>query len=200
PEAAGREASVHIVVPARNEEDCIGRCLQPLVGQKGIEFSITVVDDGSNDRTRAIAESFAGVRVITAPDPVAGMTGKSNALIRGAQGATAKWLLFTDADTFHYPGSLARAVAEAEERAVDLLSYSPEQETGSPAEMALLPVIFADLVRTYPPTRVNDPADPTVAANGQYVLARRAVYEVLGGHSAVAGKILDVVELARLII
>jgi glycosyltransferase involved in cell wall biosynthesis len=196
-EAAGREASVQVVVPARNEEDCIGRCLQSLVGQKGIEFSITVVDDGSNDRTRAIAESF-GVRVISAPDPVAGMTGKCNALIRGAQGATAKWLLFTDADTFHYPGSLARAVAEAEERGVDLLSYSPEQETGSLAETALLPLIFADLVRTYPPKRVNDPADPTVAANGQYVLARRAVYEGLGGHGAVADKILEDVELARL--
>src|SRR5262249_25900413 len=198
PEAAGREASVHIVVPARNEEDCIGRCLQPLVGQKGIEFSITVVDDGSNDRTRAIAESFAGVRVISAPDPVAGMTGKCNALIRGAQGATAKWLLFTDADTFHYPASLARAVAEAEEQGVDLLSYSPEQETGSLAEMALLPVIFADLVRTYPPRRVNDPADPTGAANGQYLLARGAVYEHSGGQGAVAHNILEDVESARL--
>src|SRR5258707_7546200 len=48
--------------------------------------------------------------------------------IQGSAGATAKWLLFTDADTVHYPGSLARAVAEAEERGVDLLSYSPEQE------------------------------------------------------------------------
>ena len=198
PVAAGRETSVQVVVPARNEEDCIGRCLQSLVGQKGIEFSITVVDDGSNDRTRAIAESFAGVRVISAPDPVAGITGKCNALIRGAQGATAKWLLFTDADTFQYPASLARAVAEAEEQGVGLLSYSPEQETGSLAETALLPVIFADLVRTYPPKRVNDPADPTVAANGQYVLVRRAVYEGLGGHGSVADKILEDVELARL--
>jgi len=198
PEAAGREVSVQVVVPARNEEDCIGRCLQSLVAQQGIEFAITVVDDGSNDRTRAIAESFAGVRVISVTDPVAGMTGKCNALICGTQGATAKWLLFTDADTFHYPGSLARAVAEAEERGVDLLSYSPEQETGSLAETALLPVIFADLVRTYPPKRVNDPADSTVAANGQFVLVRRAVYEALGGHGAVADKVLEDVELARL--
>jgi hypothetical protein len=197
-ETAGRQVTVQVVVPARNEEDSISRCLQSLVGQQGIEFSITVIDDGSTDRTRAIAESFAPVRVISAPEPASGMTGKCNALIHGARGATAKWLLFTDADTFHYPASLARAAAEAEERGVDLLSYSPEQETGSLAEMALMPVIFADLVRTYPPQRVNDPADSKVAANGQYLLVRRAVYEELGGHCSVADKILEDVELARL--
>ncbi len=197
-ETAGPETSVQIVVPARDEEECIGRCLESLVHQPGIGFSITVVDDGSSDRTRAIAESFAGVRVISAPDPAPGVTGKSNALIHGAQGATSKWLLFTDADTFHYPGSLARAVAEAEQRGVDLLSYSPEQETGTWAERALMPVVFADLVRTYPPERVNNPNDPTVAANGQYLLVRRAVYESLGGHKAIAHKIVEDIELARL--
>ena len=49
--------------------------------------------------------------------------------LTGAAGSSAEWLLFTDADTFHYPGSLAAAVGEAETRKVDLLSYSPEQET-----------------------------------------------------------------------
>jgi glycosyltransferase involved in cell wall biosynthesis len=190
--------SVQIVVPARNEEDCIGRCLESLVGQQGIGFAITVVNDSSTDGTRAIAESFSGVRVIDAPEPAPGVSGKCNALIHGAKNAKAKWLLFTDADTVHYPGSLARAVAEAEERGVGLLSYSPEQETGSWAEMALLPVVFADLARTYSPRRVNDPNDPTAAANGQYLLVRREVYESLNGHQAVADKILEDVELARL--
>lgn len=190
--------AVQIIVPARNEQDSIGRCLESLAGQQGIAFQITVVDDGSTDRTRAIAESFPAVRVIRAAEPAPGVTGKCNALIQGAQGATAQWLLFTDADTFHYPGSLAAAVCEAGARGVDLLSYSPEQETGSWAERALMPVVFADLVRAYPPERVNDPADPKVAANGQYVLARRQVYQALGGHNSVANKILEDVELARL--
>jgi glycosyltransferase involved in cell wall biosynthesis len=190
-------AEVQIVIPARNEEESIGRCLESLTGQQGIGFSITVVDDGSTDRTAALAQSFAGVRVIPAGGPLSGATGKCNALIRGAEGAEARWLLFTDADTFHHPGSLAGAVAEAERRSVDLLSYSPEQETGSLAELALMPVVFADLVRTYPPERVNNPSDPVVAANGQYILVRREVYEQLGGHRAVADKILEDVELAR---
>ena len=193
------EVTVHVIIPARNEADCIGRCLESLAGQQGIAFRITVVDDGSTDGTRAIAESFPGVCVIAAGEPAPGVMGKCNALITGAKGSTATWLLFTDADTVHYPGSLAAAVHEAEERRVDLLSYSPEQETGSWGERALLPLVFADLVRTYPPERVNDPADPTVAANGQYILVRRQVYESLGGHQAVAGNILEDVELARIV-
>ncbi len=191
-------ATVQVVVPARNEQDSIGCCLESLVAQQGIAFQITVVDDGSSDRTRAIAEAFLGVRVIRASEPAPGVSGKCNALIQGAEGATAKWLLFTDADTYHYPGSLAASVREAEERGVDLLSYSPEQETVSWGERALMPVVFAELARAYPTDRVNDPADPAVAANGQYILLRRDIYQGLGGHKAVATKILEDVELARL--
>jgi glycosyltransferase involved in cell wall biosynthesis len=197
-QTAPPEVTVHVIIPARNEEDCIARCLASLVVQQGISFQITVVDDGSTDRTRAIAESFTGVQVLSATEPNPGVIGKCNALITGAAGSTAKWLLFTDADTVHYPGSLAGAVREAQERRADLLSYSPEQEVASLAERILMPLVFADLVRTYPPDRVNDPSDPTVAANGQYILVRREAYEALGGHSAVAGNILEDVELARI--
>jgi glycosyltransferase involved in cell wall biosynthesis len=193
------EVTVHVIIPARNEEDCLGRCLASLVSQQGISFKITVVDDGSTDRTRAIAESFSGVQVLSAAEPTSGVMGKCNALITGAQGSTADWLLFTDADTVHYPGSLAAAVREAEERQVDLLSYSPEQEVVSFAERILMPLVFADLVSTYPPERVNDPLDPTVAANGQYILVQRKVYEAIGGHKDVSDKVLEDLELAKIL-
>src|ERR1700694_413280 len=75
---------VHVIIPARNEQDSIGRCLESLVSQQGIEFAITVVDDGSTDSTRAIAESFPSVTVIGSSEPDAGVTGKCNALIFAA--------------------------------------------------------------------------------------------------------------------
>ena len=192
------ERTVDVIIPARNEEDCLGRCLQSLLAQQGISFQITVVDDGSTDRTRAIAESFPGVRVMSAGELRPGMTGKVNALVTGATGSSAEWLLFTDADTFHYPGSLAASVREAKDRQVDLLSYSPEQETAAWWELAVMPLVFADLVRTYSSERINDPADPTVAANGQYILVRREVYEALGGHSVLPLNVLEDIELAKI--
>lgn len=189
---------VQVVIPARDEEASVGRCLNSLTSQQGIDFQITVVDDRSSDRTREIAESFPGVRLISVPEPPPGVTGKCNALIHGAQGAIADWLLFTDADTFHCPRSLARLVKRAEILGADLFSVSPEQETGSWSEKLIQPLIFRELAMAYPPRRVNDPQDPTVAANGQYLLVRRNVYESLGGHGVVADKILEDVELARL--
>lgn len=189
---------VSIVVPARNEEVCLGDCLQSLVAQRGISYEIVVVDDHSTDRTRAIAESFGGVRVIS-PGPLPpGWTGKNNAVVAGAKEARGKWLLFTDADTVHVPGSLARAVAEARAQHADLLSYSPEQVVQTFWERAVMPVVFAELAAQYPPEKVRDQGSGVVAANGQYILVRREAYEAVGGHAAVGKEILEDVALARL--
>jgi glycosyltransferase involved in cell wall biosynthesis len=126
-------------------------------------------------------------------------TGKNNAMAAGAKIARGEWLLFTDADTVHKPGSLARAVAEAEQQGTSLLSYSPEQEVHSFWEKAVMPVIFAELATTYPPQAVNDPASPIAAANGQYLMVSREAYDAVGGHEPIANNLLEDVAMARLI-
>jgi hypothetical protein len=105
--------------------------------------------------------------------------------------------LFTDADTVHLPGSLARAMDEAKKERADLLSYSPEQVVGTFAERAVMPVIFAELAARYPPQKVRNQNSGIVAANGQYILVRRDSYDGVGGHFAVATEILEDVALAR---
>jgi glycosyltransferase involved in cell wall biosynthesis len=188
---------VSVIVPARNEEVSLGACLESLAAQSGVSFETIVADDGSTDATRNIAESFAGVQVIT-PDPLPlGWTGKNNAVFAGAQHAQAEWLLFTDADTVHYPGSLAGALAEAKRHGASLLSYSPEQEVHGFWEKAVMPVIFAELAVTFSPSDVSDPSSSAAAANGQYILISRDAYDAVGGHAAVATSLLEDVELAR---
>src|SRR6266851_4486782 len=166
---------VSIIVPARNEEACLAACLESLVAQTGIAHEIIVVDDDSTDRTAEIARSFPGVELIPAGSLPDNWTGKNNAMSAGAKAAhpKTKWLLFTDADTVHQSGSLARAVAEAEQHGAALLSYSPAQEVDGFWEKAVMPVIFAELATTYPPQAVNDPASPIAAANGQYLIFSR---------------------------
>jgi glycosyltransferase involved in cell wall biosynthesis len=188
---------VSIIVPARNEEASLGDCLRSLLAQAGVRYEIIVVDDGSTDRTRAIAESCSNVHVISSGLLPEGWTGKTNAVVAGAAIAKGEWLLFTDADTMHLPGSLARAVAEAKEHGIAVLSYSPEQAVGSFAERVVMPVVYAELAAEYPPAKVRDENSGIVAANGQYLLVRRAAYELAGGHAVVAGEILEDVALAR---
>jgi glycosyltransferase involved in cell wall biosynthesis len=188
---------VSIIVPARNEEASLANCLQSLATQTGVSFELIVVDDGSTDRTREIAQSVAGVRVIPPPPLPPGWTGKNNAVIAGAAAAHGAWLLFTDADTVHLPGSLARAVAEARCENADLLSYSPEQIVETFAERIVMPIVFAELAAQYPPDRVRDQASGIAAANGQYILVRREAYDHVGGHASIANEILEDVALAK---
>ncbi|HEU5399898.1 MAG TPA: glycosyltransferase family 2 protein [Terriglobales bacterium] len=203
---------VSVIVPARNEQDTLERCLRSLVEQEGVPFELLVVDDASTDRTREIITFFAGVkecpfigtnpslagvRAFESRTPVPeGWTGKANAIWTAVNHARGEWLLFTDADTFHAKGSLARAVAEAEQYGADLLSYSPRQELGSLPERMLMPVVFSELATQYKPREVCDPTSPVAAANGQYLLIRRDVYNKVGGHAAVAGDLLEDVALA----
>ena len=193
-----------VIVPARNEEDCLGECLASLVVQSetifqlGKDWELIVVDDRSTDRTAEIARSFPGVTVVEAAKLEAGWTGKANALWTAARRARSRWLLFTDADTIHEPGSLRHAMHEAERNRVGLLSYSPRQIVRGLVQRSLMPLVFCELALAYPPAKVSDPAQRIAAANGQFLLVEREAYRRLGGHASVADRVLEDVELAIL--
>ncbi len=200
-----------VIIPARDEETDLPACLGSLLAQAerifalGTDWELIVVDDDSADATRTLAEALAtghpGLRVLSAPpltDPQAAdaLTGKNNACWAGAQAAAGRWLLFTDADTLHEPGNLRRALHEAERNELALLSYSPRQILSGFAQHTVMPLIFSELASVYPPFRVNDPADRTAAANGQFLLIEREAYFAVGGHRALGRSVLEDVELA----
>lgn len=162
---------------------------------------VIVVNDQSADHTGQVLTELAAripkLRVLATDTLPSGWTGKNYALSVGAQAATGKWLLFTDADTLHLPGATARALSDARETAAALVSYSPEQELGTFWERALIPRVFWMLSQRYSFANVSDAAMPDAAANGQFLLLRHSVYTALGGQRAVAGEILEDVALAR---
>ncbi|HET9177921.1 MAG TPA: glycosyltransferase [Terriglobia bacterium] len=194
------EGTVSVIIPARNEELNIGRVVRSIAPQRRLREMI-VVDDESTDRT---AEILAGLehevpllrtlRIKALPN---GWTGKSHAAAAGAEQATGDWLLFTDADTEHLPGSLEAMLDRAAAENAALLSLSPGQQTPTWWEKAIIPFVFVQLARIFPFERISDPASPEAAANGQYLLVRRSVYNEVGGFEAVRGEILDDVALAR---
>jgi chlorobactene glucosyltransferase len=198
----GSELRVSAIIAARNEEANIARCVRSLANQRRTR-EIIVADDNSEDRTGAILEDLKheipqlqSIRLEALP---AGWLGKAYALATAAKRAQGEWLLFTDADTEHLPGSLATLLERASSRQVDLLSLSPGQQTSTWWEKALIPLVYVRLTRLYRFEEVNDPHSAAAAANGQYILIRRMAYERVGGHEAVRSSILEDVELARLV-
>jgi len=60
----------------------------------------------------------------------------------------------------------------------------------------LIPYIYLRLARQFSYEKVNDPKSPAAAANGQFLMVRRDVYDGIGGHAGVAGEVLEDVAIA----
>jgi hypothetical protein len=195
------QTTVSAIVPARNEEATIAAAVESLAVQPEIG-EILVINDQSTDGTAAelarLSALHSQLRVLEAETLPSGWVGKNYAVSLGAAQVTADWLLFSDADGVHLPGSTARALADAAASGAGLVSYSPEQEMHTWWERALIPFIYARLGQKFSYDAVNDSNSPAAAANGQYLLIRREDYHRIGGHAAVAGEVLEDVALARL--
>jgi rSAM/selenodomain-associated transferase 2 len=97
-----------IVVPALNEADGIGRCLEALAPLRAGGHEVLVVDGGSEDRTREIAAALAD-RVLVAP------RGRARQMNAGAAAAVGEALVFLHADT-RLPPDADRSIARALEK------------------------------------------------------------------------------------
>jgi glycosyltransferase involved in cell wall biosynthesis len=197
--AAAVSDSVTAIVPARNEEAVIAACLESLGRQPEIA-EILVVNDQSSDHTASVVgglmEKIPNLRLLESGNLPDGWVGKNHALWVGVQQAKSAWLLFTDADAEHEPNSAARALQIAREQNAALVSFSPEQITEKWYEKALIPYVYLRLAKKFSYDQVNDPASSAAAANGQFLMIRRDVYDSIGGHPGVAGEVLEDVAIA----
>ena len=95
---------VSIIVPAKDEEDKIERCLHALQAQSmnRADYEVILVDDGSTDKMAEVARSL-GVQVLSQAN-----RGPASARNAGAKQAEGEMLLFTDADCEAAPDFAAR--------------------------------------------------------------------------------------------
>jgi chlorobactene glucosyltransferase len=194
---------VSIIIPARNEERNIERCVRSVLMAQYPRFEVIVVDDHSVDRTSEIARHIAAqderVRVVHAPDLPLGWFGKQWACATGAGAARGELLLFTDADTWHATDLLPRSVNALRARGADLLSVAGHQEMHSFWERVVQPQMFGLLSIRYGGTEaVSNTRHPENAiANGQFILVRRDTYDAMGGHALVRDRVAEDLSMAQ---
>jgi chlorobactene glucosyltransferase len=203
----GKKA-VSIIVPARNEERNIRRVVTSLLEQNYENYEVIVVDDASSDDTPRILDEIAHTHphahqlyVLRLRDLPPGWAGKPYALHAGVQEAQGDWLLFTDADTWHAPNALSTAVETATAEDIDMLSLGTTQELPGFWEKVLMPMAYLGISMQYPLKQVNDPNSSVALANGQFILLRRSVYELLGGYARpdLRATLLDDRDLAHVV-
>ncbi len=193
---------VSILVPARNEERNIKRCLTSLIQQDYPDFEILVLDDHSEDATAEIVESFVAkdkrVRLFHGKPLPEGWLGKCYACDQLASRASGELLLFTDADTVHEPMALTAAVVEMERTQADLLTFITRFEMKTFWEKLLLPLVHFIAFAYLPFAFIKKSSNPHFAvANGQFMLFRRSAYEAIDGHQSVRDALVEDVWLGR---
>ena len=193
--------TVAIVIPARNEAAGIAHAVASLAAQHPLH--IIVVDDASDDGTAQIARQAAPPEILTVVpgEPLAlGWTGKLWAVEQGIRHAVRfhpDYLLLTDADIVHSPGTLAALVLRAESDGYDLVSYMAALRCGTLAERALVPAFVYFFLALYPPSWIRDPRRATAGAAGGCILIRRDSLDRIGGIAAIRGELIDDCALAR---
>lgn len=185
---------VTAVVPARDEQANIARCVRSLAPF----ISVLVVDDHSRDATAEEAHA-AGARVVPAPPLPAGWLGKPHACWAGAARAETEWILFVDADTWYEAAFLPSALAFAHARGLDAVTVFPRQVCLRWYESALVEYGLGLYFSGVDSARLLDPRSPEALANGQCILIRRDAYFRAGGHQAVAASVTEDVALAVLL-
>ena len=136
-----------ILIPAYNVECWLSRCLDSILSQIREGIEITIVDDGSTDKTlqcaREFAEKWSCIEVFTKKNE--GVGAARNFLLDKARG---EFIWFVDSDDYIVEGCLSLLLNELSET-LDLLSVSYNEVNLNPFEGTGLEFIKKRLINGY---------------------------------------------------
>lgn len=195
------DRKVSVIIPARNEEKSISRCLKSLLEQKYLNYEVIAVNDSSTDSTLDImldiSKNNSKLIVINTPPKPVDWVGKNWACYHGYLRASGDILFFTDADTLHSPFALPSALNLMIGENLDALSAIPKLRCRNLLTKITLPVLSIFLHSRYSPGKVNNPMTNIGYFFGSFYLITRTTYEAVGTHKAVRSELIEDGELGR---
>jgi chlorobactene glucosyltransferase len=193
---------ISILVPARNEEDNIERCVRSLLSLNYPHFEVLVLDDNSSDTTYSILcrlrDQDYRLRTLVGSALPDGWYGKPHACWQLANAAKGEYLLMTDADCVFSTDALLLALGAAEEHAADVVSLSPDLIAESFWERLIIPLQYMIIFAFLPTILVRGTKHPWFsAANGAFLFMRRETYFEIDGHRAVRQQLAEDIKFAQ---
>lgn len=195
---------ISVLIPARNEEKNIGKCLCALLRQTHSNLEILVLDDNSDDNTARIVKGFykeeKRLRLIHGEPLPENWLGKNWACSQLSKHAKGNTLLFIDADVILTEHAITSAYNKFRKRKVKFLSVFPTQKINTFGSYLVTPLMNWVLLNFLPLRKVySSPTKSFVAANGQFLLFDKETYNRIGGHESVKDKVVEDMELARIL-
>jgi len=194
-----------VLVPARNEETCIGPCVESLLKQDYPNYEVIVLDDNSTDRTLDILQEFARkdprLKIIKGKPLPDDWLGKHWACQQLSEEADGELYLFIDADTMHEPDMLRCAAAAMEGEKAALISVLPHQIVVSWPEKLSIPAFYLGMLCGVPIGLTRLQTNPLLfVCLGQFLMFQKDAYWAAGGYSAVKQNIVDDLAIGRRIV
>jgi len=195
------KSKVSIILPARNEEKFIEKCLNSLLNQDYDNYEIIAINDSSKDSTGDIikkySEKFPKVVFVDAKPKPDGWIGKNWACIEGYKKASGDLLLFTDADTAHTSSVISLAVSHLLSLELDVLTVIPRMLCLDKITKITLPMISTFLHTRFSALRVNDTSKGTGYFFGSFFIIKKSTYDSVGTHESVKGELVEDGALGR---
>jgi chlorobactene glucosyltransferase len=191
---------VSVIIPARNEEDNIEKCLLSVLMQEYTNFEVVAVDDNSEDKTLQIMKYIKSkqefsekLKIISLPAKPDEWMGKTWASQQGYMNSGGDILLFTDADSlFESRYAIELTVKQILLDKLDALTgvpYSPLIDFWSKVVMPvwnLYSEIFGQGI-----AEANDPESRVAFLMGSFFMVKKAVFEEIGTFRSVRDEIQE---------
>jgi len=193
---------VSVLIPARDEEKNIERCLNSLRNQYYENYEILVINDNSTDNTGKILERIAKedprVRVFNGKPLPEDWFGKPFALHQLSAHAKGDIFILTDADTVHNPASVSWAVTNITRLKADMISGYIGQVFQTFGEVITVPLMFF-LTGFIIPLFLNRYLKSSLfsAAIGQFIAIKRDVFFAVGGCEVFKKKTSEDIYMSR---
>ncbi|MCL7419511.1 MAG: glycosyltransferase [Methylobacter sp.] len=191
-------SDITVVIPARNEEEFIGKTLEALTHQ-GRGLNVIVVDDESTDGTLAIIRqsNLQALKIVRSDSLPAGWTGKLWAQEQGLKQVGTPYTLLLDADIVLRPGMIKSLKNKQAAESVSFVSLMAVLRFESFWEKLLMPAFVFFFKMIYPFALANRPDSKMATAAGGCVFVETDVLRRIGGMASIKDALIDDCTLAR---
>jgi chlorobactene glucosyltransferase len=192
---------ISVLIAARNEEKYISRCLKSISAQTYKNLEILVLDDNSEDRTRAeakkVSENDNRIHILKGKPLLRGWTGKTFACYQLSQAARGGFFFFADADTVYEVDAVESAYRCLVANDIDALSAKARQIMESLHERIVGTLVYYGIFSFVPLFLIKYKIPICTNASGAFFLIKKKVYENIDGHRKIRKEYIDDINLAR---